>query len=141
VPFPLANAVVDLPRILAGLLLSTLIGGVAYRRRSLSSSGWLGAILTGTLTFGFGGWTWGLALIVFFVTSSILSHYQERRKLQLAAEKFEKGGRRDLSQVLANGGTGALLALLFGLSGEPPALLAPIPGPPKLGCSATRRPA
>jgi uncharacterized protein (TIGR00297 family) len=116
--------VLNLPRILAGLVLSALIGGLAYRRRSLTASGWLGAILTGTLTFGLGGWTWGLTLIAFFVTSSVLSHVRQAQKQRLAGEKFEKSGRRDLFQALANGGTGALLALLYGLSGEPPALLA-----------------
>ena len=115
---------IDLPRILAGLILSTLIGGLAYWRRSLSASGWLGAIVTGTLTFGFGGWTWGLTLIAFFVTSSALSRFRQLQKQRLAGEKFEKGGRRDLFQTLANGGVGALLALAYGLSGGPPALLA-----------------
>jgi len=116
--------VLNLPRILAGLLLSAAIGGLAHRRGSLSSSGWVGAVLTGTLTFGFGGWTWGLTLIVFFVTSSALSHFRQAQKQQLAGEKFEKSGRRDLFQTLANGGAGAALALIYGLAGEPPALLA-----------------
>jgi uncharacterized protein (TIGR00297 family) len=116
--------VLNIPRILAGFLLSLLIGGLAYRRRSLTPSGWLGAVLTGTLTFGFGGWSWGLTLIVFFVTSSALSHFRQGYKQRVAGEKFEKGGRRDLFQVLANGGVGALLALLYGLAGAPPALLA-----------------
>jgi uncharacterized protein (TIGR00297 family) len=120
--------VLDIPRILAGLALSTLIGGIAYRRRALTSGGWLGATLTGTLTFGMGGWAWGLTLIAFFVTSSGLSRFRQARKQQLAGEKFEKGGQRDLFQVLANGGASALLALAYGLSGEPPALLAAFVG-------------
>jgi uncharacterized protein (TIGR00297 family) len=69
-----------------------------------------GAVLVGTLIFGFGGWTWGLVLISFFVSSSLLSHYRQDDKIALA-EKFAKGERRDLGQVLANGGVGALLAL------------------------------
>jgi uncharacterized protein (TIGR00297 family) len=116
--------VLNIPRIFAGLILSVLIGGLAYRRRSLTMGGWLGAVITGTLTFGFGGWSWGLALVAFFATSSALSHFRQARKQIIAGEKFEKGGRRDLYQALANGGAGALLALLYGLSGEPPALLA-----------------
>lgn len=114
---------IDVRRILAGLVLSTLIGGLAYRRNSLSASGWLGAIITGTLTFGFGGWTWGATLLAFFVSSSALSHVRQAQKQRLAGEKFEKGGRRDLWQTLANGGPGALLALVYGLAGEPLALL------------------
>jgi uncharacterized protein (TIGR00297 family) len=116
--------VLDLPRILAALVLSGLIGGLAYQRRSLTAGGVLGALLIGTLTFGFGGWAWGLMLIAFFVTSSALSHFRQAQKQRLAGEKFEKGGRRDLLQTLANGGAGALLALLYGVSGQPPALLA-----------------
>src|SRR4051795_7539234 len=103
----------NLPRILAGMIFSILIGGAAYQRGSLTLSGWVGAIFTGTLTFGFGGWTWGLTLIAFFVTSSALSHFHQAQKQRLAGEKFEKGGRRDLFQTLANGGAGAVLALLY----------------------------
>jgi uncharacterized protein (TIGR00297 family) len=119
---------INLPRILAGLVLSALIGAAAYRRGSLTRSGWLGAIITGTLTFGFGGWAWGLALIAFFLSSSMLSHFRQSRKQALAGEKFEKGGRRDLAQALANGGVGAGLALAYGLAGAPIALLAAFAG-------------
>ncbi len=118
----------SLPRILAGIMLSALIGGAAYWRGSLTPSGWLGAIITGTLTFGFGGWAWGLTLIAFFLSSSALSHFRQAHKQALAGEKFEKGGRRDLAQTLANGGIGALLALAYGLSGTPIALLAAFAG-------------
>lgn len=115
---------INLPRILAGLLLSTLIGAVAYRRQSLTRSGWLGAVITGTLTFGFGGWTFGLTLIAFFISSSLLSHFKQSYKQQLAGEKFEKGGQRDLGQTLANGGIAGVIALGYGLLGQPLALLA-----------------
>jgi uncharacterized protein (TIGR00297 family) len=110
-----------LMRLGMGLLLSAAIGLLAYRRNSLAPSGVAGAVLVGTLIFGFGGWTWGLTLIAFFVSSSLLSHYRQADKISLA-EKFAKGERRDLGQVLANGGAGALLALavyfLVDLSGE-----------------------
>jgi uncharacterized protein (TIGR00297 family) len=113
-----------LPSIIIGLMLSALIGWLAYRRGSLTRSGWIGAVITGTLTFGFGGLAWGVALVVFFVTSSLLSRFRRREKEQLAGDKFEKGGRRDIWQVLANGGVGAFLALIAGLTGHPSELLA-----------------
>jgi uncharacterized protein (TIGR00297 family) len=119
-----SQTLLNIPRILTGLICSALIGGLAYRRRSLTRDGWLGAVITGTSTFGFGGWTWGLTLIVFFISSSVLSHFRQARKQRLAGEKFEKGGRRDLLQTLANGGAAALLALLYGLGGQAPTLLA-----------------
>ena len=114
----------DITQLGLSLLLSATIGGLAYWRQSLTAGGWLGAILTGTATMGFGGWTWGFALVAFFVSSSALSHYKERVKEQRAAEKFAKGGRRDIVQALANGGVGALIALIYALLGEPPLLLA-----------------
>jgi len=103
-------------RLAVGLALSLAIGGLAYWRRSLSASGVLGAALVGTVIFGFGGWVRGLLLIAFFLSSSLLSHYHDRRKAALA-EKFAKGNRRDLGQTLANGGIAALLALAIGLTG------------------------
>lgn len=118
----------DLPRIAAGLVLSTLVGGLAYRRESLSASGWIGAVITGTLTFGLGGWAWGLTLVAFFISSSVLSRYRRAVKERVAGEKFEKGGRRDLGQALANGGAGAAIALLSGTADAPAALLAAFAG-------------
>jgi uncharacterized protein (TIGR00297 family) len=114
----------DTTRIILALLLSLAIGGLAHWRQSLTIGGWLGAVLTGTLTLGFGGWPPGLALVAFFVSSSVLSHYKTQIKEQRAGEKFEKGGQRDFAQTMANGGIAALLALAYGLSGEPAALLA-----------------
>jgi uncharacterized protein (TIGR00297 family) len=95
-------------------LFSTAIAAVAYRRGSLARSGAAAALIVGTLTFGFGGLVWGILLGVFFVSSSLLSHYKEEEKRQVA-EKFEKGHRRDFGQVLANGGLGSLIALLSAL--------------------------
>jgi uncharacterized protein (TIGR00297 family) len=69
-------------------------------------------MIVGTTIFGFGGWVWGALLIVFFVLSSLLSHYKATVKAHLA-EKFAKGYQRDLSQTLANGGAGALMAFAF----------------------------
>jgi uncharacterized protein (TIGR00297 family) len=94
-----------------GIVLSGLVAGLAYWRGSLTKSGGLGAILVGTLIFGFGGWAWGVLLIVFFVSSSLLSHYKAGEKSGLA-EKFDKGSQRDFGQALANGGIAALAAVL-----------------------------
>ncbi len=95
---------------LIGFLLASLIGYLAYWRQSLAASGMLGAVLVGTLIFGLGGWAWGLLLVAFFVSSSALSHYKAGLKAGLA-EKFSKGGRRDLAQTLANGGAGAVFVV------------------------------
>jgi len=102
-------------RLLLGLLFSTGIGLIAYKRRSLSRSGITGAIATGTTTVGLGGWSWGLSLIFFFVSSSLFSHFRAHDKAQAAADKFSKGSQRDITQVFANGGLAALLAISYDL--------------------------
>ena len=95
-----------------GFLLSALVGMVAYRRGSLTGGGVIGAILTGTIIFGFGGLAAAALLVAFFVSSTVLSHWRERDKEPLA-EKFQKGSRRDFAQALANGGIAGLCALAY----------------------------
>ena len=98
--------------LLLGAGLSSLIGIIAYRRHSLTKSGVVGAVLLGTVLFGFGGTVAGILLVAFFVSSSTLSHLHADEKSALA-EKFSKGAQRDLTQALANGGVAALLAIAF----------------------------
>lgn len=106
-------------RLLLGLGLSFAIGGLGYARHSLTRSGWLGAVLVGTASIGLGGWIWGLLVVVFFVSSSALSHWRKAAKARIAADKFSKDERRDLAQTLANGGGVVLLALLHALWPQP----------------------
>jgi len=108
-------------RLVVGLALSAGVGWAGFKRASLSRSGLLGAIAVGTLTFGLGGWVWGLLLVAFFATSSALTHYASARKQPLA-DHFAKGSRRDLAQVLANGGLGAALAMAYAATGGQPTL-------------------
>ena len=91
------------------LLLALTIGLIAYWRGTLSPSGVLGAVLTGTAFFGFGGWTGAALLLGFFVSSSVLSRFQGQQKSTVNAD-FSKGHRRDIWQALANGGVAALAA-------------------------------
>ncbi len=107
-------------RLLFGLLFSTGVGLFAYRRRSLSRSGVAGAMVTGSVTVGMGDWAWGLSLIYFFVSSSLLSHFRSHDKERTAADKFSKGSQRDILQVMANGGVATALALAHGLTGSQP---------------------
>lgn len=104
-----------------GAVCAAIIGVYAWRRSSLSPSGVLGAILTGTLVFGLAGWTGGLALVGFFVSSSLLSRLFRTRKAEVEAD-YAKTGTRDLGQALANGGVAAAAALLYGITRQPPYL-------------------
>lgn len=93
-------------------LVSGSMAVAARWRRALTTSGALGALLTGTSIAGAGGWDWGAALVYFFASSTVLSRVASQRKLAAAADKFDKGSQRDLAQALANGGVAAALALL-----------------------------
>ena len=106
-------------RLILGLFFSSGIAVIAYRRHSLDKSGVAGAIATGTSIFGMGGWSWGLSLIYFFVSSSLLSHFRQGDKASAAADKFSKGARRDLAQAAANGGLATLFAIIYGLARSP----------------------
>jgi len=108
--------ILPITRIVAGFVISSLIAWLAYRRAALTPSGGVGAMLTGTIIFGFGGLDWGLILIAFFISSTLLTHYKQTAKVKVA-EQFAKGGPRDLWQALANGGLASLIALGFGLTG------------------------
>ena len=70
----------DLMQLLYAVILSGIVVTLAYWRGSLSPSGGWGALIIGTLTLGFGGWQWGVILAVFFVSSSLLSHFKEAEK-------------------------------------------------------------
>ena len=94
--------------------ISLIVVLLARWRRWLSVSGAIGALLVGTLIMGLGGWLWGVLLGVFFVSSSLLSKYKAQEK-RASAEKFDKGHERDIMQVFANGGIGALIAVCHAL--------------------------
>jgi uncharacterized protein (TIGR00297 family) len=96
-------------QILLGFLFAVLISWTAYRSHSLSRSGAWGALVEGTIIFGLGGWKWAVLLMAFFVSSSALTRLFGKKKASLN-EKFDKGGTRDIGQVLANGAVASLFA-------------------------------
>jgi len=98
-------------QLLTGFSLGIVVAILAWRAGALSPSGAFGASLTGGLIFGFGGLPWAALLLTFFITSSALSRLFRSHK-NVLSEKFAKGSRRDIGQVLANGGVGAGLAVL-----------------------------
>jgi len=96
-------------QLILGFLFAALIAFGALRTRSLTLSGAWGALLVGTAIFGLGGWRWAVLLLAFFISSSALTRAFAKQKASLN-EKFDKGGQRDLGQVLANGGIASVFA-------------------------------
>lgn len=97
-----------------GLILAAIISVLAYRLKALNRSGALAATISGGIIFGLGGVPWASLLLLFFISSSILSRSFAHRKAQFN-EKYSKGSQRDWGQVTANGGLGAMIVLLYGL--------------------------
>jgi uncharacterized protein (TIGR00297 family) len=106
-----------LTNLVLGFTMGAVIAWLAQRAGALNRSGAVAAALTGGLIFGLGGLAWATLLLTFFVSSSALSRAFGRRKVALS-EKFSKGHQRDVGQVLANGGLGALLTLAHLFSPE-----------------------
>lgn len=97
------------------LITALLAGGVATAAgllRLLAFSGALAAFAIGFFVFAFGGLPFGIPLLAFFISSSILSRLGSKRKAVLNA-RYDKSSNRDAGQVLANGGVAAALAIVF----------------------------
>lgn len=93
-----------------GLACSTAIAGAAYAKRSLAGSGFFAAVVLGTVMYALGSAIWFGSLIAFFISSTLWSKWKKHAKKE-AESGYEKSGRRDAGQVLANGGLGLLLCV------------------------------
>jgi uncharacterized protein (TIGR00297 family) len=98
-------------RWLIGLGLSALIGYFGWQKGSLTRSGFGGAVVSGTLITGAGGYVHSAMLVGFFLSSSALSRLPSNHAPQEMSSITQKGGRRDAWQALANGGVPTVLAL------------------------------
>ena len=100
------------------------LGIIATVKRFLDTSGILTAGIIG-LVVGIGGhWTWLATLLVFLVTGSFATRwsYEEKDAMGLAEDSE---GARNWTNVLANGGAPALIAILAWLFGDTDAWSAP----------------
>ncbi|HUP27600.1 MAG TPA: DUF92 domain-containing protein, partial [Chloroflexia bacterium] len=101
-----------LPWLVLAITLSCLVAAAGYRARALSGTGAITASLVGSVILGLGGFGWAVVLFTFFASSSLLSSFKASDlSKQRAAETFDKGGRRDAAQVMANGGVASLFAI------------------------------
>ncbi len=110
-----------------GAVLAAVVAGAGLVTGALGRSGAIGAWIVGALIFGLGGPAWGVLVIVFFVSSSLVSRWRDELKAKPSAV-FAKGSRRDLGQVLANGGVASALAVGHLVWPESPALFAAFVG-------------
>lgn len=101
-----------------GAVCAFIVAGAAYAKKSLTLSGALAAVMMGTIYYGAGNLFWFGTLLLFFITSTVLSKYRKDRKQELE-KSYAKTGNRDAGQVMANGGIGMILCLAYWLYPHP----------------------
>lgn len=94
---------------ICGFILALILALVSIYMKFLTFDGSVVTFLIGTLIFSIGGLKWGLPIITFFITSSILT------KLVKGRSVVKSGEARDSIQVLANGGLPTLFVMLSNL--------------------------
>ncbi|HDR04342.1 MAG TPA: DUF92 domain-containing protein [Candidatus Marinimicrobia bacterium] len=99
------------------MLITTAIAWLAYRMKTLSLSGAVGAWLLGTIVFGIGGTAWIIPMAAFFILSSLFSKLGKKHK-EILNKIFEKGSNRDFFQVYANGGIAGAATILYYFTGN-----------------------
>ena len=122
----------DIPSWAFGFLLACAIAAIAWRARALQPSGALAAVVVGTAAMA-AGWSWGVLLVVYFVSSSALSRFRGPEKEARTSGRIEKSGARDAWQVLANGALFAISAIMYA---REPRLLWQLTGAGALAASA-----
>jgi uncharacterized protein (TIGR00297 family) len=105
------SALLMLERAAAGAGAAAAIALVARRLRALSTSGAVATIAIGAATAA-AGWNWGALLVVYFAAAMLLSRLGGTAKARLTAGVVAKGGARDATQVIANGGLFAACVLM-----------------------------
>ncbi|WP_167792060.1 DUF92 domain-containing protein [Soehngenia longivitae] len=109
--------------IVIGIILSLVIVYPAYKKDSLTISGAVTAVILGSIIYSFGSIYHFIILVSFFISSSVLTKFKEKSKE--AFEKVnDKTGKRDYTQVLANGVIGAIFVLLEYVNKSPEFFLA-----------------
>ena len=110
--------ILQLSNFILGFITSAIIGGLSYKSKSLSKSGFIGALAIGTLVFGLGGWQYFLVLVLFFVSSSGLTKYKSEKKTRIGLVSELKAGARDIWQTIGQGGVGVITLILATLYPE-----------------------
>ena len=115
--FALTNNLLENIHFSVGVVLAFIVAVLSIKFRFLNKSGAAATFLLGAVVFGIGGWIWGVPILTFFISSSILSKLWKNKK-KSANLLYEKSSKRDYEQVLANGGIPAIAILLFYVTGN-----------------------
>ena len=96
--------------ILAMVVISILL----YKSNILTRKGAIAAHLLGVYFFGILGFSWGIPVAFFFITSVILTKIHSSYR-----KKINDSGKRNIWQAIANIFTAIVVSILFLVSGQP----------------------
>ena len=96
------------------ILFLVLVLYFAFKLKTLSLDGFLGALLMGIIIILIGSKIFLVTLAIFFILSSVLN-----KILKEASFCRTKGSERDIVQVYANGGIALLLSILYYINDNP----------------------
>jgi uncharacterized protein (TIGR00297 family) len=103
---------VAVARLVPGLVVNLLLALVAWRAGTIRLSGIVAGVLVGTAIWVGGGWPWFAVLFAFFALGSALTKLGYSKKAARGLAEADRG-RRGWQNAVANGGVGALCALLW----------------------------
>jgi uncharacterized protein (TIGR00297 family) len=105
-----------------GFVAAVAIAALGVRHAALTRSGAVATVVVGVICVALGGVPVAAALILFFASGSLLSRVTSDQA-ERARGHAQKQGRRDATQVFANGGIATAFAIVAGglqLSGHDP---------------------
>ncbi len=99
-------------RILSGAILASIFSAAAFLLRWLSLNGTYAAVVSGTIVFGLGGIPAAIVLLLFFVSSTLISK-KYTSSMEDTPHDYSEKIRRDGLQVWSNGFWFTLFLLLW----------------------------
>lgn len=105
--------------IFLGLLLSILVAYISFFGNWITLDATKAVVIFGAIVFGLGGWPLAIAVLMFFVSSNLLSRWNRVKSVNSSDTKYRKNGnskRRDGYQIWANGFWIALFCILWYLT-------------------------
>ncbi|MHA1649346.1 MAG: DUF92 domain-containing protein [Candidatus Helarchaeota archaeon] len=100
--------------VILGIIVVGAFGALSYAIKIVSVSGLLAGLVVGLTVWLFGGWSWFVLILLFHLSAAFFTKFKYKRKAKAGLAQ-EKGGAREWSNVMANGGFPAICAALEGL--------------------------
>lgn len=101
------------------LVLSFLLAIFSYIKKAMTTSALILAFIFAFLITYFGGVSSYLILMAVFLGIVITSKIGKKERLKVNKNVIEKSGQKDICEIIANVGTGAVTLILYGIYKEP----------------------